>query len=289
MKLKPLLFALLAGTSASCGKNDLVETNYALPAKFDKILLNMRNGRVYFWPDGSGQQLYQSDLTLETVKVADYNSLLPPLANISTSQGALMGVRKSDNVLLHLYQNLQSNTHEYIPFPDKMKGKALVQDRETGQFWSIGMDDKVYFWNAQEGANSAWTPTASVRYAKDIVVFNGIVSIIDRDDQKIYEYFHTSASGANLPTKGVWHSKGNLTAKQLAMNEGIGSLWFLDTKGQAYAYSNHWGTNFNAFHLTCNAKSLAVYGQLPYIISETDGFVYAGMNNNWLKAQLRPL
>jgi hypothetical protein len=287
MKLKPLLVIMFAGTIASCGKNDLVEANYPLPATFDKIVLNMRNGRIYYY--STDKKLYQSDLTLETVKIADYNSLLPSLANISTSQGALMGVRKSDNVLLRLYQNLAQNIHQYIPFPDSVKGKAIVQDRETQQFWRIGMDDKVSVWNGQEGANSAWIPTASIRYAKDIAVFNGIVAIIDRDDQKIYEYYHTNASGANLPAKGVWHSKGNLTAKQLAMNEGIGNLWFLDTIGKAYFYTNHWGTDFNAFHLTCKAKSLAVYGQLPYIISETDGFVYAGMNSTWLKAQLRPL
>jgi hypothetical protein len=279
-------FVTFLGALMSCNKTDLVEENYPLPTAFHKILLNMRNGRIYYY--GANQQLYQSDLTLETVGLAEYNSLLPPLSNLATSQGALMGVRKSDNVLLHLFQNLALNLHQYIPFPDSMKGKAVVQDREFGQFWCIGMDDRVYLWNGQAGANSAWTPTTSLRYAKDLTVFNGIVTIIDRDDQKIYEYFHTNATGTNLPAKGVWHSKGNLTAQQLAVNEGIGALWFLDTNGQAYTYLNAWGTDLKPFHLTCKAKSLTVYGQLPYIISETDGFVYAGMNNNWLKAQLKP-
>jgi hypothetical protein len=209
-------------------------------------------------------------------------------------QGTAMGVRSSDNALLTLWQD---GTHNQLaPFSHDeihlFKGKQVVGDRENmnrsdkPNIWAIGMDDRVYRWNALANADSAFIPLPNSRFAKDLAVYDSVVYIIDRDDNKIYQYI----TEWNKHPTNAWEARGTVTAKQLTIDEGTGILWFIDTNGQVCSVNDYVNITLGItpYIAPSKARSLAVFGRCPYIIMDTDGFMYIGINNTWVKGLLSP-
>jgi Bacterial tandem repeat domain 1 len=262
------------------------------PTKLMKVVLNPRNGGIGFL--GSDKKLYGADMTMATLRPFMAEGFAPDLANVSTMQGTAMGVRSSDNVLLTLWQD---GTHNQLaPFSHDeihlFKGKQVVGDRENmnrsdkPNIWAIGMDDRVYRWNALANADSAFIPLPNSRFAKDLAVYDSVVYIIDRDDNKIYQYI----TEWNKHPTNAWEARGTVTAKQLTIDEGTGILWFIDTNGQVCSVNDYVNIalGITPYIAPSKARSLAVFGRCPYIIMDTDGFMYIGINNTWVKGLLSP-
>jgi Bacterial tandem repeat domain 1 len=261
--------------------------------KLIKIVVNPQNGGVGFL--GSDKKLYGTDMTLATLRKYDAG-FAPDLSNVSTVQGTSLGVRSSDNALLNLWQDdthnqLSTFSHDEVHL---FKGKQVVGDwiklrkNELPVVWAIGMDDRIYRWNALANADSTFIPLPNSRCAKDLAVCNGVVYIIDRDDNKIYQYITewNEAFKGKVPS-GVWQDRG-VMAKQLTIDEGTGILWYIDLKGQVFAVNDYVNIALGstAYIAPTVARSLAVFGRCPYIINDNDGFMYLGINNTWVKGLL---
>jgi hypothetical protein len=246
----------------------------ATTTKFIRMAVNPRNGGIGFL--GDDKKVYFSSMAFDGL--GNYpETAVPKLNDLSTIVGVTMGVRSSDNMLVYF-----ETPAAMVPFKGNFKGKRVVGNHELGGFAAIGMDDRIY--TSKDGI--IWTVLPDSPFVKDIALSvtpnneHEVMYIIGRDDSKLSKF-----------ELGVWEAMGNGAAfgKELIIDAGLAVIWFIDLKGNVCWFNNGSGTTSKTiikYPKTANARTLAVYGRCPYIISEKDGLFYMGINKTWVKVQL---